>query len=114
MHAITIPLVNAWPVKVVDPDGSETLDVDQLHTRAFLQDDTLTIYAVNLDPSWDWKKMCFKLASGRIVGAVEGRKWADGFPDEGKSTKFRPATSNRFNVNIAPRTINIFTMRIKS
>ncbi|WP_136060779.1 glycoside hydrolase [Pontiella sulfatireligans] len=112
MHAVTAPLVNAWPIKVIDPDGSETVDEMELHTRAFLQDDTLTIYAVNLDPSKAWKDLRFKFASGRIVGEVEGRQWADGGPAEGKVRSFSPFTRSSFRVDLAPRTVNVFAFKI--
>ncbi len=113
MHAATVPLVNAHPVKVIDPDGAETLDLDKLHTRAFLQDDKLTIYAVNYNSRKEWDNLKFKLATGRIVGAVEGRQWSDGAPNEGNVASIRPFAGKIFRVDLAPGTISIFTCRIK-
>lgn len=113
MHAASVPLVGAWPVKVVDPDGGGTADEMQLHTRAFLQGDTLTVYALNLDPERRWKGLRIRLASGRIIGSVEGRQWADGYPPEGKSGKLRPYNSRIIRVDIAPRTINVFQFKVR-
>ncbi len=112
MHMASVPLVNAWPVKVVDPDGSGTVDLNQLHTRAFLQGDTLTVYALNLDPTKEWKGLGVELSSGRIGGAIEGRQWADGYPPEGRFSKINPDTSLRFCVDLAPGTISVFSLKV--
>ncbi|MDF7806457.1 hypothetical protein P4E94_03335 [Pontiellaceae bacterium B12219] len=113
MHAASVPLVNAWPVKVVDPDGSGTVDLSELHTRAFLQGDKLTVYAINFDNSKEWDNLRFKLASGRIVGKVEGRQWSDDAPAEGNSGIIKPFAGKTFKADLAPGTISIFTCRIK-
>jgi hypothetical protein len=113
MHAASVPLVNAWPVNVIDPDGSETVDLEELHTRAFLQGDLLTIYAINFDSSHEWDNLRFKLASGRIIGTVEGRQWSDTSPVEGRVGVLRPFAGKTFKADLAPGTINIFTCRIK-
>jgi hypothetical protein len=113
MNAASVPLVNAWPVQVIDPDGKATIDEMQLHTRAFLKGDTLTIYALNLNPSKEWKDLRFKLATGRIVGAVEARQWADGYPAEGVTATYKAFAGSMFNVDLAPRTINVFSCNIK-
>ena len=112
MHALTVPLVNAWPVTVVDPDGAETVDVNQLHTRAFLQGDQLTLYAVNLG-EMEWTPLRVKLASGQIVGEVAGRHWSDDLPKEGLTAPIKPTSNQTFYIKIAPRTINSFTLRLK-
>jgi hypothetical protein len=113
MHAATVPLVNAWPVAVVDPDGSETIDLNQLHTRAFLQDDLLTVYALNYDSSRHWKNLRFKLASGRISGNIKARQWSDEFPPEGISTNVPPAGLRDFSVDLAPGTISCFQFEVQ-
>ncbi|MEI6892637.1 MAG: hypothetical protein V5783_10750 [Pontiella sp.] len=113
MHAASVPLINAWPVKVQDPDGSETLDVNELHTRAFLQGDTLTIYAVNFNAEEEWRNLRFKLATGHIIGSVQSRLWSDDAPPEGNSGTIKPFAGKFFKADIAPGTINIFTCKIK-
>ncbi|MDF7799298.1 hypothetical protein P4C99_07465 [Pontiellaceae bacterium B1224] len=113
MHAATTPLVQAWPVKVIDPDGSETVELDELHTRAFLQGDKLTIYAINFDANHEWDNLRFKLASGRIIGMVEGRQWSDDAPAEGNVGTLKPFAGKTFKADLAPGTINVFTCRIK-
>ena len=105
MHAVTVPLVNARPVKVIDPDGSGTVDVNELHTRAFLNHGLLTIFAVNYNASKQWRDLRFRLASGRIVGKVEGRQWSDDYPDEGRVGMVTPYGANSFSIRLAPRTI---------
>jgi hypothetical protein len=112
MHAVTIPLVNARPVAVRDPDGALTVDEMALHTRAFLQGDRLTVYAINLDPSRDWDLLDFKLANGKFEGQVEQRQWADGLPAEGQASLLEPRTSRTFRAEISPRTIHVFTVKI--
>ncbi|VGO15668.1 hypothetical protein PDESU_04253 [Pontiella desulfatans] len=113
MHAASVPLVNAWPLKVIDPDGAETVDLNQLHTRAFLQGDTLTIYAINHDSAKEWKDLRFKLATGRIAGKIEGRQWSDGGPAEGNVGTIKPFMRGSFRVNLAPGTISVFSLNIK-
>ncbi len=112
MHAVTVPLVNAWPVAVTDPDGSETVDVNQLHTRAFLQGGTLTVYALNLDPSRQWNGLSFRLDSGRIAGQVRMRQWSDGCPPEGNSSELTPLSSRSYTADLGPRTITRFQFDI--
>ncbi|MDF7824788.1 hypothetical protein P4B35_12255 [Pontiellaceae bacterium B12227] len=113
MHAATVPLVNARPLKMIDPDGAETIDITELHTRAFLQGDKLTIYAINFHSSKTWDNLRFKLASGRIIGSVEGRQWTDEAPPEGQSAKIRPFAGKSFRAALEPGTINVFTCRVK-
>lgn len=112
MHAASLPLVNAWPVKVQDPDGPDTDDLNELHTRAFLQGDTLTLYAANLDSTKIWKKLRFELGSGRLDGAVELRQWSDDVPAEGTRMELIPQ-SKSFRVDLMPGTISVFTCKVK-
>ncbi len=113
MHAASVPLVNAWPVKVLDSDGAGTVDLSELHTRAFLQGDLLTVYAINFHESKARDNLRFKLASGRIVGMVQGRQWSDETPPEGLAGTLKPFAGKSFRAKLPPGTINIFTMKIK-
>ncbi len=113
MHAATVPLVNAYPVKVVDPDGSETADLDELHTRAFLQGDKLTVYALNFSESREWNSLRIRLASGSIIGNVQERQWTEETPPAGRGVELRTFGGQSFRVKLAPQTISIFTCTIK-
>lgn len=113
MHAATVPLVNAWPVNVVDPDGSKTVNLKELHTRAFLQGDRVTVYALNFDPDKRWNDLNFRLASGSIIGMIEGRQWADSRPAEGVSASFTADSRGSFKATIEPSTINVFSFNIR-
>jgi O-glycosyl hydrolase len=112
MHAASVPLVNAWPIKVIDPDGSETVDLNQLHTRAFLQGDVVTVYAINYDSSKKWKDLRFRLATGSIASKIEGSQWADGHGDKGRTGVIKPYTCGSFRVDLAPGTINVFSFKV--
>lgn len=73
----------------------------------------LTIYALNFDKDKEWENLHFKLSSGYIIGSVEGRQWAEGYPDEGKTGEIKPFAGKSFKVDLPPGTINIFTCKIK-
>jgi hypothetical protein len=113
MHAATVPLVNAWPIEVEDPDGDKTVDINQLHTRAFLQGDLVTVYALNLNPDKTWENLRFKLRSGRITRRVDALQWSEDDSEEGIRLKLIPDGNKGFMVDLAPGTINRFQFQIK-
>lgn len=113
MHAVTVPLVGAWPVRVTDPDGPETTDEKKLHTRAFLQGDRLTVFAVNYNGKKEWDNLRFMVKGGRIAGDVEGRQWSEGSPKEGRAGKVKTFAGISFKVDLPPRTVNVFSFRVR-
>lgn len=113
MHAATVPLVNARPVRTVDPDGPKTLDIEELHTRTFLQGDRMTVYALNFDPDKTWKDLNFRLESGMIIGPVTGTQWSEVHPPEGVSASFAADSRKSFNATLEPGTISVFSFKFR-
>ncbi len=110
MKRFTVPLLGAYALGTDDLDGADIGTLGKLQTRAFLQGDQLTVYAVNLDESRSYPGMRFRIDRGRIGDSVLARQWTDPGPDEGMESSLEVEFWTSFVFDLPPRSITAFSM----
>ncbi|GEC72767.1 O-Glycosyl hydrolase [Flavobacterium flevense] len=114
MRAVSVPLLGARPIKVTDIDGESITTLGKLQTRAFIENKTITVYAVNMNETVR-NDYTFKLESTSIEGKVDALQWTATTPIAGQQTSVNSegTDKNIFSLTLPKRSITRFTFTIK-
>lgn len=114
MREFSVPLKDATMIDMDDIDGRSTKIYGRLQTRAFRNDNTITVYAVNNNASKSYTNYGFKLNSGDIIGQVNYRQWVKGGTINGVAGAISPTTTKRFELSLPALSITSFTFSLAS
>ncbi|MDO6737778.1 hypothetical protein [Wenyingzhuangia sp. 2_MG-2023] len=114
IRAISVPLLGARPIQVTDIDGEDITDLGKLQTRAFIEDKTITVFAVNMNTTVR-DDYTFQVKDASIDGGVRTIHWTDGGVVTGteKLIDVEGEEDNIFMFTLPERSISRFTFKIK-
>ena len=114
MRAVSVPMLGARPIKITDIDGENIDTLGKLQTRAFMEDKTITIYAVNMNEMVrdDYK---FKLEGSSILGKVDVLQWTPTTSIDGQilSLDVEGDDANVFSLILPKRSITRFMLTME-
>lgn len=113
MRAASVPLKDAQMIDMNDVDGRGTMTNGKLQTRAFRENNLITVYVVNNHVSNVYTNYGFGISEGSIVGNVSATQWtkASGSIDGATST-LSPESASKFRMTIPAQSISIFSFNI--
>lgn len=115
MRAATVPLLGSRPIKITDIDG-ENIDVlGKLQTRAFIEDKTITVYAIYMNGIVR-DDYTFKVGNtDNIDGKVTSIQWIETSIVDGvtKLIDAEGENENIFSLTLPARSITRFTFTLK-
>ncbi|WP_157961166.1 hypothetical protein [Lutibacter citreus] len=115
MRAASVPLLGSRPIKITDVDGEDITELGKLQTRAFIEDKSITVYAINMSSSNSFENYTFKLDGGIIEEKVYCKQWSNVLSNEGDTHLINPIgdNSNVFSITLPKRSISRFVFTIK-
>ncbi len=105
MRAFSTPLIGSRPIYMDDIDGADISVKGRLQTRAFLNGNTITVYALNLSPKDNYKNYGFNLKTGLITSTVNYTQWKKGSPATGDVGTATLNTPSSFGLTLPARSI---------
>jgi hypothetical protein len=111
MRNASVPLLNAQPIYMNDMDGVDISTLGMLQTRAFIEEDQITVYAINMS-STTYEDYGFKLNSGSINGSVTYKQWTDDSDKSGISGSASSVSDEKFQLTLPERSITSFTFTL--
>lgn len=115
IRAASVPLLGAKPIKITDIDGEDISELGKLQTRAFIEDKTITVYAINMSSSKIMNNYTFKLEGSSIVEKVNCIQWSSLSSNEGEHYVLNPTGDdvNVFSQTLPKRSISRFVFTIE-
>ncbi len=115
MRAASVPLLGARPIKITDIDGEDISELGKLQTRAFIEDKTITVYAINMSTTKIMNDYTFKLEGSSIVDTINCIQWSDLSTNEGEHFVINPIGDDvdMFQQTLPKRSISRFTFTIE-
>ncbi|WP_299552325.1 hypothetical protein [Seonamhaeicola sp.] len=109
MRMASVPLLGARPIDISDIDGKEIIDLGKLSTRAFMEDNTITVYAVNFSGDI-LQNYGFQLEGASIKDGIEAIQWTDisGADGESSSLSALGDSNDIFGLTLPNRSITRF------
>ena len=114
MRAASAPLLGARPIKITDIDGENIDTLGKLQTRAFIEDKTITVYAINMNEIVR-DDYTFKLEGSSIEGNVDVLQWTASTSIDGQKLYLNTKgdDKNVFSLTLPKRSITRFILTIK-
>ena len=109
MRAFSVPLLGATPIRISDPDGQSIDQLGKLQSRAFKNDNTITVYLVNMS-SIVYENYRIALDAGEITGNIEHLQWTDSSNTNGNIDSLPKYKTNSVLLDIPSRSINRLTI----
>ncbi len=114
IRAFSVPLLGSRPINITDIDGEEIEELGKLQTRAFIEDKTITVYAVNMNSTLR-DEYTFKLEGSTIDGKISSIQWTETASINGVVRLIDPVgdDANIFSLSLPQRSISRFIFTIK-
>ncbi len=113
MRHASVPLKDARMIDMDDVDGRNTFTYGRLQTRAFREDNTITVYAINNHASNIYENYGFGLHEGVIASDVNYTQWIKGEAIIGSTGKATIESNLRkFRLTIPAFSITVFSFEI--
>lgn len=111
MRMSSTPLLGARPIDITDIDGTDIIELNKLHTRAFIEENTITVYAVNFSGN-TYQNYGFQLEGSSITESIEAIQWTDltGANGETSTLSALGDDENIFGFTLPNRSITRFTL----
>lgn len=119
MKSVSSPLLGSQPVKIVDHDGEGIMTLGKLQTRAFIKDNIINLYMLNVVPknqiskAVEYKAYKIKIDESVIDGNVEYTLWTDDTSVSGENKMAEKLNDNIFSLDIPKRSILHVRLKIK-
>jgi hypothetical protein len=120
IRAYSEALIHSQPIRMLDHDGEETLTRWKLQSRAYIKDNEVNVFLVNVvSPCFtDFTPISYEeypigiLDGFKIDGNVSVTQWDDNDQPEGKSFNIEPVEENQFLLDIPHGSITHVSFKI--
>ena len=107
-EALTQSTIKARPIEVDDGNGKGSrIVLGQLIVRAFRNDTSIVVWAINNNPTGAYEDYKFRLENGSAPNKVSYKQWATAGLTSGMATLIN---QNTFTVTLPPKTITLVTI----
>lgn len=115
MRAASVPLLGSRPIKITDIDGEDITELGKLQTRAFIEDKTITVYAINMSTTNSFDDYSFKLEGASIEENVFCKQWSDSATNQGNTYLLNAIGDNKnvFSITLPKRSVSRCTLTLK-
>lgn len=119
MRSISVPLLGSQPVKIVDHDGEDIMTLGKLQTRAFIADNIINLYILNVvakakvSDAVEYEGYKVQVDESVIDGDVTYTFWTDETSVSGEKLIAEKLNDNIFSLNIPKRSIIHVKLKIK-
>ncbi|MDF7824787.1 LamG domain-containing protein [Pontiellaceae bacterium B12227] len=110
MKDFSVPLIGAYDLATDDVDGPDTTTLGKLQTRAFLQGNQLTVFALNVNDTVSYPDQVFRVDSGRIIGDVSVLQWTSTNDTAGTAYTVSSTGPQTFEFTLPARSISRFSV----
>tara|TARA_R110001592_G_scaffold139136_1_gene358936 strand:- start:9544 stop:11205 length:1662 start_codon:yes stop_codon:yes gene_type:complete len=121
-RAYTEALIGSQPIRMLDHDGEEVLSRFKLHSRAYIRDNEVNVFfinvvspcnAVNFTPPFYEEYPVGILDGFKIDGTISVTQWDDDDQPLGESFVIEPVEENQFLIDITTGSFTHVSFKIK-